>query len=656
MAARRLTCSAFTAVKARPSWMTGALLGLVGLHLLLTAYYFPPGEMLRNPPIANTDYNTHFYHAAVVAHILVTDGHSWGYDPYLLAGYPVGAVLDIDNKGFALGVWLLGRLGLPPGLAFNLLVIALMLLVPVAGWAAARLLGASPGATLAVVAFFLLLWYLDPAFHWAWGGGTFAFAIAALWAPAGLAALQRVWLAPSRTTWAVLAFLAVVLPLVHGMAFLLLGLPASIAYLAAFRRLTWRQHIGLIAVVLLALAANAYWLIPLGHFISIKTTFDRFLQASPGLLWQDLIGLGKTEVGLPRLYPVRWAAVGLLALGWSDPARRRALLPWAASVIAWLGLAYFGSLAQVGRDLQPYRFVMPAAALAVPPAAVTLTSGAWRNWLGRPWRLRHILAGGITLGLTVQFGLVASALLPWQAWLAGRPMPADARLHGPPPAYQELAAWLRAHTTSDGGRILVNDWRLGAFLAADLALTPEHSDGEGNGRQIIGGPHLWVGLQHGYANAGIWDLFGRDLQDYTPDELRQALQTYNVQWALTNADWPGAFYTLDSALAAAPGLMQLVTTLAGFRIYRATWPANDFLVGQGQVRVDYNRLVVRGASPGGVVLKMHWLPTWRSDPPLPLRPYPVLEDPVGFIHVDNGNVTDFALYNGYVWEGGDGRR
>ena len=60
-----------------------------------------------------------------------------------------------------------------------------------------------------------------------------------------------------------------------------------------------------------------------------------------------------------------------------------------------------------------------------------------------------------------------------------------------------------------------------------------------------------------------------------------------------------------------------------------------------------NRLTIRDASAGRIVLKYHWLPTLRSDPPLPMRAYAVLDDPVGFIEVDNGAVQDFVIYNGY---------
>jgi hypothetical protein len=210
----------------------------------------------------------------------------------------------------------------------------------------------------------------------------------------------------------------------------------------------------------------------------------------------------------------------------------------------------------------------------------------------------------------------------------------DGRLGGPPAAYRTLVDWINANTGPDG-RLLINDWRVGALI-------PYYTD-----REVIGGPFLWTWIKHGYANAGIWDAFSRDLSSYTEAELRQAMQTYNVQWVITNVDFDDAFHTLDDIARTWPDLLQPVGMISGFRIYRVPWPADSFLVGSGRVSATYNRLSVRDASPGGVVLKYHWLPTLRADPPLPLGPYPVLDDPVGFIRVDNGATSDFVIYNGY---------
>ena len=161
------------------------------------------------------------------------------------------------------------------------------------------------------------------------------------------------------------------------------------------------------------------------------------------------------------------------------------------------------------------------------------------------------------------------------------------------------------------------------------------------------GPFLWTWIEHGYANAGIWDAFGRDLDSYTQAELSEVMQAFNVKWVVTNASFDSDFYTFDDVARLRPDMIQLIDEVAGYRVYHTRWPADEFLVGSGDVSAQMNRLTVRDASAGRVVLKYHWLPTLRSDPPLPMRAYAVLDDPVGFIEVDNGAVQDFVIYNGY---------
>ena len=304
---------------------------------------------------------------------------------------------------------------------------------------------------------------------------------------------------------------------------------------------------------------------------------------------------------------------------------------FSVGVIPLLALAYLGSYWQPLANLQPYRFVIPAGLLATLPAADALTTLA-----ARPPQARWTT---VIVGLLVTFLMLRTFQGAWffRPDLAriGQPVqPDDDRLGGPPATYRTMMDWIALNTTPEG-RLLVNDWRLGALI-------PYYTN-----REVIGGPFLWMWIAHSYANAGIWDAFGRDLASYREPELRQVLQTYNIQWVITNTDFDPRWYTLDDVARTWPALLQPVDEVAGFRIYRTPWPANPFLLGNGRVSATYNRLSVRDAYPDRIVLKYHWLPTLRTDPPLPLRPYPVPDDPVGFIQVNNGTTRDFVIYNGY---------
>jgi hypothetical protein len=65
--------------------------------------------------------------------------------------------------------------------------------------------------------------------------------------------------------------------------------------------------------------------------------------------------------------------------------------------------------------------------------------------------------------------------------------------------------------------------------------------------------------------------------------------------------------------------------------------------GSGRLTAAPNRITVSEASPGGVVIKHHWVEPLRTSPPLPVGPYPVEGSPVGFVQVENGSVRNFTI-------------
>ncbi|HLF28100.1 MAG TPA: hypothetical protein VJG32_17350 [Anaerolineae bacterium] len=623
------------------------LLLLLALHAAGILYYFPPDEVFGNPPIARTDYATHFYQAATVTRFLRETGHAWGYDPYLLAGYPLGSVFELNNAGLAAGTWLLSFVVEVP-MAYNLVILALFAAIPLVVCAAGWLVGLSRGARSLAVLLALGLWYTDPALRLAWSGGTFAFAVASVFALLTLAAFVRYLDSPIRRNWVVLALTAPLTILVAPQIVVVLIAPVLVALLKVVRRISARPILGLLAVAGIVALVNAFWIEPFLRFADIKTSSDQFLQAGFSNLFGDVIGAGRIDGGPPCRCGLRWLTLGFAAWLWrrregdSHPFRgipagsplqsRASHAPiFFAGAIAALALAYLGSYWQPLADLQPYRFVIPASLLAVLSAADAAVRAATA-----PPRLR-----GMTLGVAVVVIFLLARTVEG-AWYfrphlsrLGQPiLPDDDRLGGLPASHKTLLSWIETHTTHNG-RLLINDWRAGTVV-------PYYT-----GREVIGGPFLWTWIQHGHANAGIWDAFGRDLEDYTEAELRQALQTYNVQWVVTYLDFDRSFYTLDNVARRWPDLLQPVDEVAGFRIYRTSWTADSFLVGSGQATATYNSIRVHAASPDGVVLKYHWLPTLRSDPPLPLDAYPAPGDSVGFIQVDNGPTRDFTIYNGY---------
>ncbi len=88
-----------------------------------------------------------------------------------------------------------------------------------------------------------------------------------------------------------------------------------------------------------------------------------------------------------------------------------------------------------------------------------------------------------------------------------------------------------------------------------------------------------------------------------------------------------------------------------YAIYRLDRPLSFFLTGEGRVAaVDLNRIELADVVPanGEIVLSLHWLDTWRTDPPLPVAPAPMAADPVPFVRISTtGPLKRLVLYNDY---------
>jgi hypothetical protein len=79
----------------------------------------------------------------------------------------------------------------------------------------------------------------------------------------------------------------------------------------------------------------------------------------------------------------------------------------------------------------------------------------------------------------------------------------------------------------------------------------------------------------------------------------------------------------------------------------AFWYGDPTISGTGRVTAEYDRLRVGDASPGGVVIKYHWMKTLQIRPiSLSVRPVFVAPDPVPFISVENGEVREFVILHG----------
>lgn len=592
-------------------WLLPAVLS----HALGLALYVNWADAIDNPPIHYTDYATHYAAVDAVSHFL-SQARLWGYSPFFLAGFAEGTLVDIDNKGVELASYWLSRVGLSLPHAYNVVMLSLMAGAPFAVFATARQLNLSAATAGVAQLMMLTAWYGDGALRWMWQGSILAFAAAALGSLLVAAAFWRWASAAPSGNWFSLVLWFGLGPLLfwlHAEAFVLLALALGCGTLFFGRRWPRRAGFVLLAWAAFVILCNWPWLGADLRFLSdLAPTGD--LQGGLSQLRYDLTA----PHALLRLAIFGSALAGLWA--W-----RRAGLQWwvtvAACTVLWLGLAYAAGYLGLGA-LEPYRLVLPALALATLPAA---------DWLVTAWPNEPRRTSLVFLALACAAALALYVARP-QHLRQPDGTPSD-YLSGPQPAEQAVCRTL-SQLDLGRGRVLINDWRLGAWLPTC------------SGAQVIGGPTYLVWTKFNHANADWEQVFGQPVSEIGPVELSAVLSQYNVHWIVVNTDFRNWENLVDWDLQH-PGLMQPVVSQGPFEIMAVAHPATWLFQGDGVVRAGYNRITVRGATDGGLVLKYHWLASLRTMPALPIRPVYIGGDPVPFIAVDNGKQADFDIIQNY---------
>jgi hypothetical protein len=665
----------------RRSWAASALLAAVlVIHVVQSVSIFPTTRAFRDDehPVLLVDHAIHLYHGALGSQFLREHGTTWGYDPFFMAGYPETPVWDSSSNLSILFQALAGGGYHPRAYNIGLLVCSILAVAAIpAGAAAAGLkLPETALATLLGWLYFQCGW---PC--WLWRSGLFAFITASGGLVLLLGLLVRFEHRPGAGGVLALGGVSTAFVYAHVTA-PILALGGLVGFLATTaRRHSWRWLSMLAAAGLFALLVNLVWLVPLWRFRGIRAPRAFFL--APTTAWFVVESYLKLDAdGLLGLALLALGTAGLVV--WIAEGRRVRAATFGGAAAVCLGLTFFGGLWIVTRTLEPLRFMMPLHLLLAVPAGTALVTGTTRvaRALGGGRRGAWLAAGAwLILLATIAVCLPETMKEMGRALTLRWPRPLVA---GVRPEMVELVHWLGANT-DPSARILFED-QLRLYEKTDpesthwtpllpILLGPQR-------RQFIGGVyHMAFITHHRAASFGDFQLGGRPIDAWRPQELRSYCELYNIGWVVCWSPlsrfvfdrWPDAqlvavlprFHT--PRLAPSYNEHQWGTLLARggpevaaqytregdgrYVIYRVARPHSFFLAGEGQVsRVDYNRLELTGLVPkdGAVVLSLHWLDTWRTDPPLPVDPVPIPDDPVPFIRISTDKKLDrLLLYNAY---------
>jgi hypothetical protein len=173
-------------------------------------------------------------------------------------------------------------------------------------------------------------------------------------------------------------------------------------------------------------------------------------------------------------------------------------------------------------------------------------------------------------------------------------------------------------------------------------------------REFIGGPFTRINLKHRFASAATrtGGLFGKRLEELQESDWVAAIRVYNLGYVATFSP------QLQAALERHPRLFvrknvfhyanpppadanELVNAATLFEV--ADRPESALIEGSAIVTADFDRISVRRATPGRLVLPYHWMDGLTTSPALPAKPLRCWRDPIPFIEVVNGDVEDFEI-------------
>lgn len=645
------------------AWAIAALIVLFGVHTVQAIRLFPTaGSILdRHAPVLMVDHAIHEYHGSLGARFFRETGTTWGYDPYFMAGYPETPVWDSSGNPSILFDLIGGGRDFR-AYKVGLLASSILLLAAIAGgaWAAGSSLGEIAIAT--TLAWFVF-WVGAPAMLWR--SGLFAFVSACGGVGLLLGLCSYFDRNPNWKSWLALTIVGAVLFFIH-VTTPILAIGGLVAFYAMVGRYHgWKWHAAIVGAAALAVAVNLFWLIPLWQFREIRIG-EGFFMTTDSPLYLVSFFLEPTNEGRAALKLLILGIAGLIA--WWFGGRKVSAAAYGGSIVALILLTGFGSFWEPTKLMEPLRFrVAFLFLLACPAASAVVGATRWFTGnIGRSFRGRMM----VRVVCVVLLGSWASSertIFNAYAVLLTARWPLTVGLR---PQMRRLVDWLRDNTDLSARVLLEDQLRLLELTAAESThwtpLLPHLLEPEQ--RMFIGGVYHSAFIKHRKMAAfGDFQLGDRVIDEWTSAQVADYCRTYNIGWVVCWSPlskfwfdrYPAAKRVATLPRYATPGkppsnnehewtamtrragrnvaIQYMLEGESSYAIYRVDRPHSYFLKGKGRiVSVEPNRVELADLEPedGVVVVSLHWIDSWKADPPRPLKPEPVAMDPVDFIRIE----------------------
>jgi hypothetical protein len=594
---------------------------------LIWLFDFLPGLYDPNP-IIEQDWGLHFHHLKSLETFWKQEKFSWCYNPLFMAGYPSNTIQDLSIKLFEFLALAFSLIALTPIQWFKISVFLAMASVPWLMYFSMRNLFAreqirNTAATAAALFGTIYWWNSLPREMFFYG--MVGYSTAAYASILGVTLFYR--LVQQHASWGAVQFgwvlfAIAILPL-HVQSPIIF-LPPILGLLIARPKLVNRYLLlWTIGAASISLAVNLLWLAPAFHHRGddvSKTIVEQlalFVSTDPLTFVKDYLA-PKNYWSFRQSFWEKGVRLMLLILGLTGTIKllrnghREVGILLATALITLFLITYSGFFMPILNGWQPMRFKVPfdlflaLAASYLVAKWLTASSAAPRSYM-------------VPI-------LLVTAAIAFVANLVHTESPGKLRLRTLiRPEISAITQWVQTNTPADGRILFEESGDETGFVYDGMYLSsfiPHWT-----GRELIGGPINFYNDRHHFAEFHSGRLFGRDIQSFTDEEIKNYLRLYNIGAVV-------AFHPASlKRLLSIPGLLSPEQRIGPVHLMTVNQPLSWLLQGRGEVEAKLNRLEVSSAGTDALVLKYHWVNGLVSNPEASIVPVKIFDDPIPFIKV-----------------------
>ena len=189
--------------------------------------------------------------------------------------------------------------------------------------------------------------------------------------------------------------------------------------------------------------------------------------------------------------------------------------------------------------------------------------------------------------------------------------------------------------TDASGRILIEDSRhVEVYWGSNfLAVLP-------SSREFIGGPHNCMQVIHRFASFSDGEIFFKRIERIGIEKFMEYMDLYNIKWAFVHSKDSKEYFESYSQY------FKKISSYEHIDVYQINRQTSYFVEGGGNIKSSLDKIKITNASKGNIIIKYHYLETLKSCPEVDIEKFYMLDDPVGFIKINNEKGYDMIkIYN-----------